>query len=88
MGWDTVWTAVKDIALTGTGLVLILSQAFSASPKDIILVAGLALTTPSVASHARAILGAHTGSHSSGSSPPDGPSPSTSSSPPGGTGGE
>ena len=81
------WIIVKDFLLTGTGLALVLSQLFAASPKDAILVAGLALTTPSVASHARTILGAHTGSHSSGSSPPDGPSPSTSSSP-GGTGGE
>ena len=44
MRWDTAWTATKDVLLTGTGMVLILSQTFSATPSDILLVTGLALT--------------------------------------------
>lgn len=75
------WLLLKDILLTGTGMALVLSQLFSSSPKDLLLVAGLALTTPSIASHAKAILGGHTGGHSSPPSPPDGVPPSTSSSP-------
>ena len=38
-------------------MVLILSQVFSRSPSDILLVTGLALTVPSVAGHARVLLG-------------------------------
>jgi hypothetical protein len=30
--WEILWVAVKDIALTGTGIVLILSQVFASSP--------------------------------------------------------
>jgi hypothetical protein len=71
-----IWAAIKDILLTGTGMVLILSQVFSHSPSDILLVTGLALTVPSVAGHATALLGGgHTGGHSS-------PPPSSSGAPP------
>jgi hypothetical protein len=66
----------KDVALTGTGMVLILSQVWSATPSDILLVTGLALTAPSVADHARNLLGGHTGGGSSPPSPPSGSLPS------------
>jgi hypothetical protein len=83
--WDTLWTAVKDVLLTGTGMVLILSQVFSGHPSDVLLVTGLALTAPSVATHARTLLaGPHAAARARSSSPPSGsagPSPSTSSSP-------
>ena len=82
MHWDSLWIAAKDVLLTGTGMVLILSQVFSSSPSDILLVTGLALTVPSVAGHARVLLSGP-GSSSSPPSPPSGPSPSTP--PPGGT---
>ena len=75
------WLVLKDILLTGTGLALVLTQLFTARPSDVLIVAGLALTTPSVYGHAKAILSGHTGSSSSPPSPPDGPSPSTSSPP-------
>lgn len=81
MHWDTAWTAIKDILLTGTGMVLILSQVWSATPSDVLLVTGLALTAPSVAAHAGSLLAGHPGGHSSPPSPPSGPSPSGSSSP-------
>lgn len=80
MRWDTAWTAIKDILLTGTGMVLILSQVFSRTPSDVLLVAGLALTAPSVAAHARVLLGAPPGGSSSPPSPPSGSSPYGSSS--------
>ena len=80
--WDLLWAAVKDVALTGTGVVLILSQVFARSPSDTLLATGLALTVPSVASHARVLLsgGSSGGGRSSPSSPSPGPPPSTSSS--------
>ncbi len=80
--WDIIWAAAKDLALTGTGVVLILSQVFASSPSDILLATGLALTVPSVASHARVLLSGSSGqgSRSSPPSPPSGSSPSGSSS--------
>lgn len=60
MRWNTPWTVVKDIALTGTGMAVILSQVFSPHPSDVLLVTGLALTVPSVAGHAGALLTART----------------------------
>jgi hypothetical protein len=74
--WDTAWTAIKDILLTGTGMVLILSQVFSHTPSDVLLVTGLALTVPSVAAHAGHLLAGHPGGGSSPPSPPSGSSPS------------
>ena len=68
------WTIVKDILLTGTGVVLVLSQVFARSPSDILLVTGLALTAPSVAGHAKALL---TRPGAAPSSPPP-PSPGAS----------
>lgn len=76
MRWDTLWTAVKDILLTGTGMAMMLSQVFSPRPSDLLLGAGLALTVPSVAGHAGALLSgtrhAPTGGQSSPPSPPPG----------------
>ena len=59
------WQVLKDVLLTGTGVAVILSQIFSPRPSDILLVTGLALTAPSIAVHARELLGGHTGSSSS-----------------------
>ena len=86
MPWNTLWTGLKDVLLTGTGLTLILSQVFSPRPSDVLLVAGLALTVPSAATHARDVLSGPTGVHSSGSSPPEQPSASPPSSSEVGTG--
>lgn len=74
------WIFLKDVLLTGTGMVVILSQVLSSRPSDILLVTGLALTVPSVAGHATALLTkapgtGHTGGPSSPSSSPPGPSP-------------
>ena len=74
------WLLLKDILLTGTGMALVLSQVFSVSPSDVLLVTGLALTVPSVAAHAGSLLGGHTGGRSSPSSSPSGELPSGSSS--------
>ena len=71
------WLVLKDILLTGTGLAVILSQIFSSHPSDVLLVAGLALTVPSAASHAKDMLTGPTGEHSSSSSPPPGQPPSS-----------
>jgi hypothetical protein len=87
-GWQTAWPLLKDLLLTGTGLVIIIFQIWSRSPSDIMLVAGLALTVPSAASHAASILAGPGAPHSSESSEPHGgqASPPSSSSPPEGTG--
>lgn len=79
--WDLAWAAAKDVLLTGTGIVLILSQVLASSPSDVLLATGLALTVPSVASHARVLLAGGRESRSSPPSPPPGAPPSTSSSP-------
>ena len=80
--WLTAWQIAKDILLTGTGLALIISQIFARQPSDVLLMVGLTLTIPSVASHAGTLLSAQsTGGHgppeSSSSSPPPGPPPSS-----------
>jgi hypothetical protein len=68
--WSTTWQLIKDIALTGTGLVIIIFQIWSPKPSDLLLVVGLALTVPSAASHAASVLsppggGVHRSSESS-----------------------
>ena len=83
-----LWQLLKDILLTGTGMLVVLSQVFSPHPSDVLLVTGLALTVPSVAGHAGALLTGRPGhtevrSSRAGSSSP---SPSSPSSPPGGPG--
>ena len=85
MKWATAWQLLKDIALTGTGLALIITQIWSKNPSGTLLVAGLALTVPSAATHAASILSGPGVPSSSGSSPPHGEQaspPSPSSSPP------
>jgi hypothetical protein len=67
---------VRDVLVTGTGLWVIISQVFSAHPATDLLVAGLALTAPSLADHARALLSGPTESRPSPPSPGSGPSPS------------
>ena len=89
MKWQMAWQLIKDIALTGTGLTIIILQIWSRSPSDVLLVAGLALTVPSAASHAASILSGPGVPSSSESSPQGGAQhspPSPPSSPPGGTG--
>jgi hypothetical protein len=82
--WQTAWQLLKDILLTGTGLVIIVLQIWSPKPSDVLLVVGLALTVPSAATHAASILSGPGVPESSGSSeqpgePPAPPSPSSSS---------
>lgn len=75
--WSGIsWVLIKDVALTGTGILLIVSQVFAKIPSDIILVTGLALTVPSVAGHASALLSGRTGPGSSSSGEPPPPPPS------------
>jgi hypothetical protein len=74
--WQTYWALCKDVILTGTGVAVILSQVVSVHPSDLLLGAGLALTVPSVAGHAGALLsGRGTGPSSPPSAAP-GPPPS------------
>lgn len=75
MNWRTVWMAVKDVALTGTGVAVIWVEALSAHPNGLALGTGLALTVPSVADHVRALLpssGGGDGGSSPSQSPPTG----------------
>lgn len=84
MAWQTAYQLIKDIALTGTGLTIIVLQIWSKQPSDVLLVVGLALTVPSAASHAASILSGPGVPPSSESSDAGGgqPSPPSSSSPP------
>lgn len=82
--WEQIWQVVKDVLLTGTGMVLILSQVFSRAPSDILLVTGLALTVPSVAGHAKTLLG---GGNNKPEEPTSLPSPRSGSSPSSGSSG-
>jgi hypothetical protein len=65
------WQLLKDILLTGTGIAVILSQVLSPRPSDVLLATGLALTVPSVAGHATALIVARGAGSSSG--PPEPP---------------
>ena len=75
MRWDQLWAVLKDVVLTGTGVAVIFSQVLAGRPSDVLLAAGLALTVPSVAGHATALLSGRTGGHSSQPSPPRGAPP-------------
>lgn len=77
MKWATAWQLTKDIALTGTGLAVIILQIFARTPSDVLLVVGLALTVPSAASHAASLLSGpqYTAGHGPGSSSPSSPPP-------------
>ena len=71
------WELARDIAITGTGLVIIWRQVLYSAPhpSGLLLGTGLALTVPSVAAHVRALLPGGGEPESSRSSPPDGQPP-------------
>ena len=73
MRWNMSWAIVRDLArdvvLTGTGVTVILMQARSPHPSDIVLAAGLALTVPSAYGHTEALRGRGAGSSSPSGSP-------------------
>ena len=78
MKWLTAWQLIRDVLVTGTGLVIILLQVFARQPSDVLLVAAIALTTPTLASHATALLSGQPQPESSSSSSPHGSPPSSS----------
>lgn len=89
MKWQTAWQLVRDILLTCTGLALIISQVGAKDPSSALIVAGLALTVPAAATHARDVLSGPSEPH--GGQPPSSelsspPAPLPSSPPAGGTG--
>ena len=72
-----LWSLVKDIILTGTGVALIVSQMMNSTPSDALLVTGLALTVPSIAGHAKALMSepsASEGGEQSSTTSPEQPS--------------
>ena len=78
--WSTAWALVRDIGITGTGLVIVWAQlllwAFRERTPDTGLMAvGLALLFPAAQAHVRAVMsGPAAGSSSESSSPPLPPS--------------
>jgi hypothetical protein len=73
------WLLIRDILLTGTGIVLILSQIFLRNPHYEFLATGLALTAPSIVVHTKELMSGragHTAGGSSSPSPAPGPAPS------------
>jgi hypothetical protein len=76
----------RDVAVTGTGLVIIWRQVLynSSHPSGLLLGTGLALTVPSVAAHVRALLPESGGGPESSPPSPSPPArPSSLPSPPG-----
>jgi hypothetical protein len=67
-----LWQLIRDVILTGTAVFIIVTQVYSAHPDDPLLVVALALTTPALADHARALLSGPGGGLSS---PPQAPPP-------------
>ena len=61
MKWNLSWTVIKDVALTGTAIWLIVMQVRSLHPSDVLLATALGLTTVASAPHAKALLTGHTG---------------------------
>jgi hypothetical protein len=70
------WPLLRDIALTGTGILVIFSQVLATHPDGLLLGTGLALTVPSVAEHVKALLPSSGGAGTSPPSPPPGQQPS------------
>ena len=67
------WFLLKDILMTGTGLFLVLSQAQSPSPSDVLIATGMWLTGWAAAGYAKTLIGG-TGGPSSPARSPSGPS--------------
>jgi len=88
------WPTLRDIGITGTGLVIVWSQLLlwdlsGRTPSDVLLAVGLALLTPAATAHVRTVLGSpEAGSSSSSSPPPSAPASPSSPLPEGGTGGD
>lgn len=68
------WQLTRDIALTITGLWLIISQVGAHDPSSALIVAGLALVVPAAASHATAVLYGPQAPEGPGGPPPSSPS--------------
>ncbi len=85
--WNTAWPVVRDVGITGTGLVTVWAQlllwAFrDRAPDTGLMAVGLALLFPAAQAHVRAVMGGPSaGSSSESSSPPSLPSSSPLSSP-------
>ena len=77
MRWTTAWAVIRDILLTGTGIFLVLKQAYSPHPDDAILAVAMGLTAPSAAGHVKALLSGPAGGRSSPPSPPPELSPAS-----------
>jgi hypothetical protein len=66
-----LWRILRDVLLTGAGLVIIIKQALlTAHPSTEALIAGLALTGIGASFHVGALLSGHIGGPSSESQPP------------------
>jgi hypothetical protein len=74
--WKASWPLIKDVGLTGTGIFVIVLEAFSAHPSGLLLGTGLALTVPSTWDHIRALMPSSGGGSSSEPSQVPGSSPS------------
>ena len=68
-----LWSLLKDIALTGTGVGVIIAQAFSRRPNELLLGVALVLIAPRAYRHVKAMLPGSGGGQSS-ESPPQRPS--------------
>lgn len=85
MKWfQTAWPTLRDVVITGTGLIIVWSQLllwdlYDRQPSDVLLAIGMGFTVPAATAHVRTVLSAaepEAGSSSS-SSPPPSPPPSS-----------
>lgn len=77
---------LRDIGITGTGLMIVWSQLLlwdlqGRTPSDVLLAVGLGMLTPAATAHVRTVLGTPDGAGSSSHSSPSPSSPSSLSSP-------
>lgn len=75
------WQLVRDIAMTITGLWMIISQVGAHDPSSVLIVAGLALVVPATAAHATSVLSGPQVPEARGGPPrssPSAPSPGSS----------
>lgn len=78
--WFRLRDFLKDVVLTGLGVVVVWHELFSAHPNGFLIGVGVALTTPRTWEHLRALLpGGDDGPSSPSSSSPGPEQPGTSS---------
>ena len=78
MRWNLSWLVIKDVALTGTAIWLVVTQERSPHPSDLLLATAVVLTGVAAAPHAKTLLSGPIAGPPSPPPPPLPPPPSSS----------